>query len=133
MRLSVGPLGVVAVVLAAACDETPPASFPQSLDAQLRRAIGQWNVVPIGNPPLQDTALIALGRALVRDPQLFLFDEPLSSVDARLREHMRVELRKIHQARELTSGAFVPTDRRPGRLHSTCLRDARGPKRSRRR
>ncbi|PYP10059.1 MAG: cytochrome-c peroxidase [Gemmatimonadetes bacterium] len=67
MRLSVGPLGVVAVVLAAACDETPPASFPQSLDAQLRRAIGQWNVVPIGNPPLQDTALIALGRALMFD------------------------------------------------------------------
>src|SRR6266581_195240 len=67
MRLSVGPLGVVAVVLAAACDETPPASFPQSLDAQLRRAIGQWNVVPIGNPPLQNPALIALGRALMFD------------------------------------------------------------------
>jgi multiple sugar transport system ATP-binding protein len=40
---------------------------------------------------------VALGRAIVRDPQLFLFDEPLSSVDAKLREQMRVELRKIHR------------------------------------
>jgi multiple sugar transport system ATP-binding protein len=41
---------------------------------------------------------VALGRAIVRDPQLFLFDEPLSSLDAKLRGHMRVELRKIHRA-----------------------------------
>jgi len=40
---------------------------------------------------------VALGRAIVRDPQVFLFDEPLSSLDAKLREHMRVELRKIHR------------------------------------
>jgi len=38
---------------------------------------------------------VALGRAIVRNPQLYLFDEPLSSVDARLREHTRVELQKI--------------------------------------
>jgi len=41
---------------------------------------------------------VALGRAIVRDPQLFLFDEPLSSLDAKLRGHMRVELQKIHRA-----------------------------------
>ncbi len=41
---------------------------------------------------------VALGRAIVRDPQLFLFDEPLSSLDAKLREHMRIELQKIHHA-----------------------------------
>jgi sn-glycerol 3-phosphate transport system ATP-binding protein len=40
---------------------------------------------------------VALGRAIVRNPELFLFDEPLSSVDARLRGHMRVELQKIHR------------------------------------
>jgi len=41
---------------------------------------------------------VALGRAIVRDPKVFLFDEPLSSLDAKLREHMRIELRKIHRA-----------------------------------
>jgi multiple sugar transport system ATP-binding protein len=41
---------------------------------------------------------VALARAIVRNPQLFLFDEPLSSLDAKLREHMRVELKKIHRA-----------------------------------
>jgi multiple sugar transport system ATP-binding protein len=41
---------------------------------------------------------VALGRAIVRDPQVFLLDEPLSSLDAKLREHMRFELQKIHGA-----------------------------------
>jgi len=40
---------------------------------------------------------VALGRAIVRNPELFLFDEPLSSLDARLRDHMRVELQRLHQ------------------------------------
>jgi ABC-type sugar transport system ATPase subunit len=40
---------------------------------------------------------VALGRAIVRNPQLFLFDEPLSSLDAGLRHHMRVELQKLHR------------------------------------
>jgi ABC-type sugar transport system ATPase subunit len=40
---------------------------------------------------------VALGRAIVRDPQIFLFDEPLSSLDAHLRVQMRIELRRIHR------------------------------------
>lgn len=40
---------------------------------------------------------VAIGRAIVRNPQLFLFDEPLSNLDARLRGTMRVELAKLHQ------------------------------------
>jgi ABC-type sugar transport system ATPase subunit len=40
---------------------------------------------------------VAIGRAIVRDPRLFLFDEPLSNLDAKLRSNMRVELAKLHQ------------------------------------
>ena len=40
---------------------------------------------------------VAMGRAIVRKPQLFLFDEPLSNLDARLRASMRVELKKLHR------------------------------------
>ncbi|AHM05507.1 Putrescine transport ATP-binding protein PotG [Roseibacterium elongatum DSM 19469] len=41
---------------------------------------------------------VAMGRALVRDPKLFLFDEPLSNLDAKLRVEMRAEIRKLHQS-----------------------------------
>lgn len=41
---------------------------------------------------------VALGRAIVRKPNIFLMDEPLSNLDAKLREHMRVELVRIHQS-----------------------------------
>jgi multiple sugar transport system ATP-binding protein len=40
---------------------------------------------------------VAMGRALVRDPLLFLFDEPLSNLDARLRIEMRMEIKRLHQ------------------------------------
>lgn len=40
---------------------------------------------------------VAMGRAIVRKPNLFLFDEPLSNLDARLRTSMRVELKRLHQ------------------------------------
>ena len=40
---------------------------------------------------------VAMGRALVRDPKLFLFDEPLSNLDAKLRVEMRTEIKKLHQ------------------------------------
>ncbi|UWQ17232.1 sn-glycerol-3-phosphate ABC transporter ATP-binding protein UgpC [Jannaschia sp. M317] len=40
---------------------------------------------------------VAMGRALVRDPQLFLFDEPLSNLDAKLRVEMRTEIKKLHR------------------------------------
>ncbi len=41
---------------------------------------------------------VAMGRALVRDPRVFLFDEPLSNLDAKLRVDMRTEIKKLHQA-----------------------------------
>jgi len=40
---------------------------------------------------------VAMGRAIVRDPRVFLFDEPLSNLDAKLRLHMRTEIKRLHQ------------------------------------
>ena len=40
---------------------------------------------------------VAIGRAIVRDPQIFLFDEPLSNLDAQLRDEMRSEIKRLHQ------------------------------------
>jgi len=52
---------------------------------------------------------VAMGRALVRDPQAFLFDEPLSNLDARLRVDMRAEIKKLH-ARLGTTIVYVTHD-----------------------
>jgi len=46
---------------------------------------------------------VAMGRAIVRNPQVFLFDEPLSNLDAALRVHMRSEIRKLHERLKATS------------------------------
>ncbi len=46
---------------------------------------------------------VAMGRAIVRDPKLFLFDEPLSNLDAKLRVQMRAEIRKLQRRLGVTS------------------------------
>ncbi|MGN6448727.1 MAG: ABC transporter ATP-binding protein, partial [Brucella intermedia] len=46
---------------------------------------------------------VAMGRAIVRQPKAFLFDEPLSNLDARLREQMRAEIKKLHGELKATS------------------------------
>ena len=46
---------------------------------------------------------VAMGRAIVRQPKAFLFDEPLSNLDARLREQMRAEIKKLHADLKATS------------------------------
>ena len=52
---------------------------------------------------------VAMGRAIVREPQAFLFDEPLSNLDAKLRVHMRIEIRRLHNRLKATS-IFVTHD-----------------------
>jgi multiple sugar transport system ATP-binding protein len=52
---------------------------------------------------------VAMGRALVRDPQVFLFDEPLSNLDAKLRVQMRAEIRQLHR-RVKTTMVYVTHD-----------------------
>jgi cytochrome c peroxidase len=69
MTVWVRPLCLAALVVSAvACDEQPPTGeFPETLDGELRRSIGQWGVVPIATMARQDPELVALGRALMFD------------------------------------------------------------------
>ncbi len=46
---------------------------------------------------------VAMGRAIVREPSVFLFDEPLSNLDAKLRVQMRIEIKKLHERLSITS------------------------------
>ena len=52
---------------------------------------------------------VAMGRALIREPRVFLFDEPLSNLDAKLRVQMRIEIKRLHQRLNATS-IFVTHD-----------------------
>src|ERR1700724_2068674 len=52
---------------------------------------------------------VAMGRAIVRNPKVFLFDEPLSNLDAKLRVQMRTEIKRVHQKVKTTT-VYVPHD-----------------------
>jgi sn-glycerol 3-phosphate transport system ATP-binding protein len=56
---------------------------------------------------------VAMGRAIVRQPQVFLFDEPLSNLDAKLRAQMRLEIQKLHRELGITSCSSRTTRSRP--------------------
>ncbi len=71
-------------------------------DAAVARVAALLRIEPLlGRKPAQlsggQRQRVAMGRALVREPQLFLFDEPLSNLDAKLRIEMRGEMKKLHQ------------------------------------
>lgn len=71
-------------------------------DAKLKEVAALLQIEPLLNRrPSQlsggQRQRVAMGRALVRDPKLFLFDEPLSNLDAKLRVEMRTEIKKLHQ------------------------------------
>ena len=70
---------------------------------------------------------VAMGRAIVRDPQVFLFDEPLSNLDAKLRVAMRSEIKELHQRLQTTS-IYVTHDQIEAMTmgdHIVVMRDGR--------
>jgi multiple sugar transport system ATP-binding protein len=74
----------------------------EEIDRRVQNAARILNIVPLlERKPKQlsggQRQRVAMGRAIVRDPKVFLFDEPLSNLDAKLRVHMRTEIKKVHQ------------------------------------
>jgi multiple sugar transport system ATP-binding protein len=78
------------------------------IDSRVERAAGILGLTPLlARYPRQlsggQRQRVAMGRAIVRDPQVFLFDEPLSNLDAKLRVAMRTEIKELHQRLETTT------------------------------
>ena len=78
------------------------------IEARVQRAADILGLVPyLDRYPRQlsggQRQRVAMGRAIVRDPQVFLFDEPLSNLDAKLRVQMRTEIKELHQRLKTTS------------------------------
>jgi multiple sugar transport system ATP-binding protein len=78
------------------------------IDARVKRAAGILGLEPyLDRFPRQlsggQRQRVAMGRAIVRDPQVFLFDEPLSNLDAKLRVQMRTEIKELHQQLKTTT------------------------------
>ena len=78
------------------------------IEARIRRAAEILHVGPyLSRYPRQlsggQRQRVAMGRAIVRDPQVFLFDEPLSNLDAKLRVQMRAEIKELHQRLKTTT------------------------------
>jgi ABC-type sugar transport system ATPase subunit len=86
----------------------------KEIDARVREAAELLGLTPyLNRHPKQlsggQRQRVAMGRAIVRKPQVFLFDEPLSNLDAKLRGTMRLEMKKLHQRLGVTT-LFVTHD-----------------------
>ena len=80
----------------------------QTIEEGVKRAAGILNLTEyLDRYPRQlsggQRQRVAMGRAIVRDPQVFLFDEPLSNLDAKLRVQMRTEIKALHQRLKTTT------------------------------
>jgi len=80
----------------------------QEIDTRVQRAAAILGLGPyLSRFPRQlsggQRQRVAMGRAIVRDPQVFLFDEPLSNLDAKLRVQMRTEIKELHQRLKTTT------------------------------
>jgi multiple sugar transport system ATP-binding protein len=90
-------------------------NVPKSeIDQRVRRAAEILDITPYlsrfpRNLSGGQRQRVAMGRAIVRDPQVFLFDEPLSNLDAKLRVQMRAEIKELHQ-RLKTTTVYVTHD-----------------------
>ena len=85
-----------------------------SIDAKVREAAEILQLTPLLDRRPKDLSggqrqRVAMGRAIVRDPQVFLFDEPLSNLDAKLRVQMRLEIKEL-QARLGVTALYVTHD-----------------------
>lgn len=79
----------------------------KTIDAKVREVAESLNLTELLNrKPKQlsggQRQRVALGRAIVRNPKVFLMDEPLSNLDANLRVHMRSEIKRLHQKLQTT-------------------------------
>ena len=78
------------------------------IDARVARAVDVLELGPcLDRKPAQlsggQRQRVAMGRALVREPEVFLFDEPLSNLDAKLRNQMRIEIKRLQRALNVTT------------------------------
>jgi sn-glycerol 3-phosphate transport system ATP-binding protein len=86
----------------------------EEIDARVRKAAAILEIGPFLERKPRELSggqrqRVAMGRAIVRQPQVFLFDEPLSNLDAKLRAQTRLEIRKLHAELGVTS-LFVTHD-----------------------
>ncbi|MEM6617446.1 MAG: sn-glycerol-3-phosphate ABC transporter ATP-binding protein UgpC [Pseudomonadota bacterium] len=79
----------------------------ETIDSKVRKAADILELTPLLERLPKEMSggqrqRVAIGRAIVRDPKVFLFDEPLSNLDAALRVQMRIEIAKLHEEMEAT-------------------------------